>query len=106
MQGLPYINAAKLWYAKVLWVLLLLGGIAGMTLHLYFLIDQYLQFDVQVSVTLGFNNLHFPAVTICNVNAVKKSETNTLSQQLQSFIETTDPSNITPKVILLLLPFS
>lgn len=92
MQGLPWINAAKLWYAKVFWVFLLLCGIAGMTLHLYSLIDQFLQFDVQVSISLGFNHLVLPAVTVCNVNAVKKSELNIMSEALQSLVAQTDPS--------------
>ena len=98
MQGLPYINAAKLWYAKFLWIILLLGGIAGMTLHLYFLIDQYTDFDVQVSVTLGFSNLDFPAVTVCNVNAIKKSELVHVSEQLQALVAQTDPARVNPKV--------
>ena len=98
MQGLPYINAAKLWYAKVLWVIILLGGIAGMTLHLYFLIDQFTDFDVQVSISLGFSNLAFPAVTICNVNAVRKSQLHAVSQQLQSLVAQTDPNNVQPPV--------
>ncbi|CAG2191815.1 ENACB [Mytilus edulis] len=98
MQGLPWINAAKLWYAKVFWVFLLLCGIAGMTLHLYSLIDQFLQFDVQVSISLGFNHLVLPAVTVCNVNAVKKSELNIMSEALQSLVAQTDPSrfNVPP----------
>ncbi|XP_063437774.1 FMRFamide-activated amiloride-sensitive sodium channel-like [Mytilus trossulus] len=92
MQGLPWINAAKLWYAKVFWVFLLLCGIAGMTLHLYSLIEQFLQFDVQVSISLGFNHLVLPAVTVCNVNAVKKSELNIMSEALQSLVTQTDPA--------------
>ncbi|CAC5384945.1 unnamed protein product [Mytilus coruscus] len=96
MQGLPWINAAKLWYAKVFWIFLLLCGIAGMTLHLYSLIDQFLQFDVQVSISLGFNHLVLPAVTVCNVNAVKQSELNIMSEALQSLVTQTDPSRVNP----------
>ena len=96
MQGLPYINSAKLSYARALWVFILLCGIAGMILHLYFLIDQFTDFDVQVSVSLGFNNLAFPAVTICNVNAVRKSQLNIASEKLQSLVAQTDPQKLRP----------
>lgn len=73
MQGVGYIKSAKLWYSRALWVFLLLVAIGWMVFHLYYLISHFLELPIQTKISLGFNNLPFPAVTICNMNAVKWS---------------------------------
>lgn len=84
MQGVPHINYATMWYARLLWTLILILGTAGMALHLYYLINQFVQWPVQTEIKLGFDNLRFPAVTICNVNAIQNSKINLSSPALQS----------------------
>ena len=86
MQGVPYINSAKFWYAKLLWTILLICCTAGMTLHLYYLINQFLQWPIQTKIELGFSNLNFPAVTICNVNPIRNSKVYMASEHLQSLL--------------------
>lgn len=86
MQGVPYINSSKFWYAKLLWTILLLSCTAGMTLHLYYLINQFLQWPIQTKIELGFSNLNFPAVTICNVNPIRNSKVYMASEHLQSLL--------------------
>ncbi|XP_071179225.1 FMRFamide-activated amiloride-sensitive sodium channel-like [Mytilus edulis] len=94
MQGVAYINSAKVWYAKIIWTFLLIGCTAGMGLHLYYLINQFLLFPVQTKIELGFSNLIFPAVTICNVNPIRMSKIDMASQQIQSLIEQLEWSNL------------
>ncbi|XP_063446611.1 degenerin unc-8-like [Mytilus trossulus] len=88
MQGVGYINSAKLLYAKVIWTFLLIGCTAGMGLHLYYLIYHFMQFPVQTKIELGFSNLIFPAVTICNVNPIRTSKLDMASENIQSLVET------------------
>lgn len=94
MQGVAYINSAKVWYAKIIWTFLLISCTAGMGLHLYYLINQFLLFPVQTKIELGFSNLIFPAVTICNVNPIRMSKIDMASQQIQSLIEQLEWSNL------------
>ncbi|KAL3869177.1 hypothetical protein ACJMK2_041888 [Sinanodonta woodiana] len=74
MQGVPYIQSAKFWWARLIWVILTLGAIAAMVFHLYTIFSQYYQWPKQTTISLGFDNLQFPAVTICNVNVLRKSQ--------------------------------
>ncbi|XP_060082850.1 amiloride-sensitive sodium channel subunit beta-like [Ylistrum balloti] len=95
LQGVGYINNARLIGAKVVWVLLLLGAIGGMIFHLYFLFDQYFTWPVITKLSLGFNNLEMPSITICNTNAVKRSELNTLTTKLQQYVAQVDRAIMT-----------
>ncbi|KAJ8305273.1 LOW QUALITY PROTEIN: hypothetical protein KUTeg_015818, partial [Tegillarca granosa] len=57
MQGVPYINNARLWYAKAAWVFLLLVAIGVMAAHLWYLCDQFFDWPKLTKITLGFDNL-------------------------------------------------
>jgi len=57
-----------------------------MTSHLYYLINQFLQWPIQTKIELGFSNLNFPAVTICNVNPIRNSKVYMASEHLQSLL--------------------
>jgi len=96
MQGVPYINSAKLKKAKVIWTILLLGAIGVMIFHLYFLCSQFFAWPKITKVTLGFSNLQLPAVTLCNVNAIRKSKLNMASKHMQNFVAAVDPSVFNP----------
>ena len=98
MQGIPYINSAKLPVARILWTLLLLGAVGGMIYHLYYLFDNFLQFPKITKIELGFNNLRFPDVTVCNVNIIKQRSLQYLdeSDELVTLIEALKPENVAP----------
>ncbi|XP_061169102.1 amiloride-sensitive sodium channel subunit alpha-like isoform X2 [Saccostrea echinata] len=97
MQGVGYINSARFWYSKAIWVFLLLVAFGWMIFHLIYLISQFLELPVQTKISLGFNSLQFPAVTVCNMNVVKKSELHTTSIGLQNLVAITDPSRFDPR---------
>ncbi|XP_062617799.1 amiloride-sensitive sodium channel subunit alpha-like [Saccostrea cucullata] len=97
MQGVGYINSARFWYSKAIWVFLLMVAFGWMIFHLVYLISQFLELPVQTKISLGFNSLQFPAVTVCNMNVVKKSELHTTSVGLQNLVGITDPSRFDPR---------
>ncbi|KAH3699081.1 hypothetical protein DPMN_074035 [Dreissena polymorpha] len=100
MVGVPYINRAKFWWAKLIWSILLLGAIAVMILHLWYLFDQWYSWPKQTNVELGFSALGFPQVTICNTNIMKKHrlETSNESQAwpLKKLAKDMNPENLVP----------
>ncbi|KAK3096142.1 hypothetical protein FSP39_023666 [Pinctada imbricata] len=96
MQGVPYIKNAKLKSAKLIWTLLLLSAIGALIYHMYFLVDQFLLFPKITMVSLGFNELVLPAVTICNVNTFMRSYTGNASRKLQRLVESVDPDQLDP----------
>ncbi|OWF34802.1 degenerin deg-1-like [Mizuhopecten yessoensis] len=95
LQGIGYINSARLLGAKIVWVILLLGAIGGMIFHLYFLFDQFFAWPVLTKLSLGFSNLEMPAITICNSNALKRSGLSLMDNRLQQFVTQIDQA-ITP----------
>lgn len=96
MQGVGYIKSAKLWYSRALWAFLLLVAIGWMVFHLFYLISQFLELPIQTKISLGFNNLQFPAVTLCNMNAVKWSRLPDTPLDLQEIVAKTDPDQFNP----------
>ncbi|XP_033736990.1 amiloride-sensitive sodium channel subunit gamma-like [Pecten maximus] len=93
MQGVPYINSARLWYAKLIWTCLLVIAIGWMCFHLYYLITQFLLWPIQTKIKLSFSNLEMPAVTICNVNPIRISTIDRASKPLQDLVKYVDPSS-------------
>ncbi|XP_053395305.1 amiloride-sensitive sodium channel subunit beta-like [Mercenaria mercenaria] len=95
MVGVPYIHMTKLWWAKVIWSVLLLGAIVVMSLHLWFLFDQYYNWPVITKVELGFKTLEFPQVTICNTNIMHKKRfyDSTGAEELRQLVEDLEPEN-------------
>ncbi|KAK3083686.1 hypothetical protein FSP39_001469 [Pinctada imbricata] len=97
MQGCAYIYTARVWYARLLWILLLLAAIGGMIFHLYYLTNQYIAFPKVTKMTLNFSNLPFPAVTICNTNIIRLSQLNKTDQVIQDLVNKTNPKKFNPK---------
>ncbi|KAH3773654.1 hypothetical protein DPMN_175022 [Dreissena polymorpha] len=98
MVGIPYINRAKFWWAKLIWSIMLLGAISAMILHLWYLFDQWYAWPKQTSVELGFNTLAFPQVTICNTNKMKRHNLEGLNDSqgwlLKELVKDMDPKNL------------
>ncbi|KAK3092474.1 hypothetical protein FSP39_003287 [Pinctada imbricata] len=96
MQGVPYINNAKLTGAKIIWTILLVASLAAMTYHLIFLCDQFFGYPKITKISLGFDELVLPAVTICNVNPFMKSQMDKVSKKLKKL--TNSVMNFTTEV--------
>ncbi|XP_050401041.1 amiloride-sensitive sodium channel subunit gamma-2 [Patella vulgata] len=98
MQGVPNINNSKHWFQKLIWSVLLVGSMVAMTFHLKFLFDTYYAWPKHSTVSLGFNSLEFPAVTICNVNPIRQSKIHLGSAALRNIVSVTSPENIVKKM--------
>lgn len=97
MQGVSYIHDSKRLIARGIWICLLLGAIAFLLFHLYYLFDQFFRWPKQTKITLGFSNLKFPALTICNVNIVRKSKLHMASERMRTFTDSLSPENLIRK---------
>ncbi|XP_060578294.1 amiloride-sensitive sodium channel subunit beta-like isoform X2 [Ruditapes philippinarum] len=98
MVGVAYIDNAKFWWAKIIWSIMLLAALAAMTLHLWYLIDQYTQWPVQTKIALGFETLPFPEVTICNTNIMHRGRFDKFSgaKELKILVKELQPENLVP----------
>ncbi|XP_076462883.1 acid-sensing ion channel 4-A-like [Babylonia areolata] len=85
----------KMWEApyrplKVLWMLAFLTACAVMVFQLYELFDEFLSFPTKTVVKLKFSPLPLPALTLCNVNPIRKSFARNLSCSLQNLLNIPD----------------
>lgn len=98
MTGVTYISNAKFWWAKLIWCIMLVAAMVIMGLHLWYLFDQYYSWPVQTKISLGFDALPFPEVTICNTNIIHSRRLNQYSeaQKLKALLEALRPENIAP----------
>jgi hypothetical protein len=98
MVGVPYINAARFWWAKVIWSFLLLVALGFMCLHLWYTFDQYYSWPKTTKFELGFDTLKFPEVTICNTNVMHKGRLDKFNgaEELKQLIVALQPANLVP----------
>ncbi|XP_041366658.1 uncharacterized protein LOC121381416 [Gigantopelta aegis] len=94
MVGVGYINSSKSRLAKLAWTVLLLASMVALTFHLKYLFDIYYDWPKQTKVALGFSALEFPAVTICNVNPLRKSYLYMTSAELRSLVSELTPDKM------------
>ncbi|KAF8784707.1 Acid-sensing ion channel 1C like protein [Argiope bruennichi] len=74
IHGLRRISETENTIGKVLWTLIFLTALAGLTYHCSFLIQKYLKFSkVTTTEEIHAKELDFPALTVCNLNILKKS---------------------------------
>ena len=94
VHGVPKIVASKHMYQKVVWILMLLLTSGYLMYQLSKLGTAYYSRPIKTTVSLEFENLKFPAITVCNMNPIKKHSLTKSSSQIQRIL---DP---TTKVIL------
>ncbi|XP_022106897.1 degenerin mec-10-like [Acanthaster planci] len=74
-HGLPNIHRSKSFLSKAAWTLLFFAGVTALTIQVISLVTTYLKFEYTVSLDVRFDrSLNFPAVTVCNINPVRKSK--------------------------------
>lgn len=60
---------------RVMWIIVFFGMFAYMTFQIITLCQQYFNYPVELKITLRTAHvLEFPAVTICNINPVRKEQ--------------------------------
>ncbi|KAI8786722.1 amiloride-sensitive sodium channel subunit gamma-2, partial [Biomphalaria glabrata] len=86
LHGIVFAVDSKHTLNRSLWILILLGATAALTVQLYNNINRYFEYGTRSEIHLGFSSLEFPAITLCNVNIMRMSMLNESSSDLQEFI--------------------
>ncbi|CAD5113570.1 DgyrCDS2734 [Dimorphilus gyrociliatus] len=73
MHAIPYILRAKTLVARVLWTVVFLAGSGVMIWHLVTLTQKYLDYNINSRLTIKYENLIIPSVTVCNNNPFRNS---------------------------------
>lgn len=98
LNGVPFISASKNPYVKAIWSLLLAAAIGAMTYHLYSLLSNFLEYKKHTKVGLNYSNLQFPAITICNINILRKSKLNETPDEIQEYAQKMDPDEMMGRI--------
>ena len=71
---------------------------------------QYLDHSTSTKTDIGFANLEFPSVTVCNMNPIRYSKLNESTAEMQNFIHQIEQAEQNPgrggrkKVQMILFP--
>ncbi|XP_021358354.1 degenerin-like protein unc-105 isoform X2 [Mizuhopecten yessoensis] len=86
VHGVAHIIVAKQTYKKILWITLWLLTVGALCYQIFKLSSLFLSRPKQTSLDLKFGALHFPAVSFCNINPLKKMQLDELSIPLKFFM--------------------
>ncbi|XP_059164362.1 acid-sensing ion channel 1C-like [Physella acuta] len=99
LNGMPYIVRSRTCFVKIVWTILFLAAVGAMIYHLYSLLTKFFDYNKTSKVSLNFSTLPFPAVTICNVNVLRKSKLeNSSIDNIQDLVAKMNPEAIKQKV--------
>nr|CAD2172465.1 unnamed protein product [Meloidogyne enterolobii] len=73
-HGIPMAAQATKWYAKWMWIIISLLSVGIFIYSVLGVLEKYQRREKIVSVQLRFDNVPFPAITICNLNPFKREE--------------------------------
>ena len=68
------LSSANKWYSKSFWALIFIACSAACVYNLYLIFINYYSYPTATNIYLGYEPLSFPTVTICNLNAIRKSQ--------------------------------
>ncbi|ESN98358.1 hypothetical protein HELRODRAFT_177242 [Helobdella robusta] len=78
-------------FKKIFWICFTFAATAVLIFNLYRQIQKYFDYSVSVGISIQHaNDIDFPAITLCNINPVKKS-------QFQRNYQTTTSAPVLPK---------
>ncbi|KAK2167592.1 hypothetical protein LSH36_26g10056 [Paralvinella palmiformis] len=86
LQGVPFISRAGRWYTKTFWTVIFLGALAAMLQQTFQICEKYYSYKTTSSVSIGYDKLPFPSVTICNINPIRRSKVNELGGPIAAFV--------------------
>ena len=93
LQGIAYIHRSKKWYRAAFWLTVFLAAVAATTVQTYSVFSKYYSYLTTASVGMGYDNLAFPTVTICNMNPIRRSASSRFSDELEDFFQTIRPND-------------
>ena len=75
-ENIAYVQCLRLVLGplkKLVWLVLSLASVVGVTYSLYLMVDTYLAYKVTTAVEMkAKTQLDFPGVTVCNLNPLRK----------------------------------
>ena len=80
IHGLSLVVRPKSKLFKIFWTLVVFSGFIGLSLHLYNIINMYLEYKYTESTYEKRNGYHFPDVTMCNINGISSSNLRDVSK--------------------------
>ena len=90
-QGIPFIYRSRYILAKFIWIFFFLVALTCTIGHYYLVAHKYLTRGVTTKVTVGYSDLPFPSVSICNINPIRQSAVGNDIQPLRSFLDAIEP---------------
>ncbi len=93
LQGIPFIKKSNNWWSTTFWYLAFTGATVLAFYQLYYVIDNFLQKQYSTVIELGFGQLDFPSVTVCNLNSVRVTAAQMEAPQLDAFFRSLHPTN-------------
>ena len=74
------------------WVVLFLGALSIITLQTYYIVSKYFSYPSETIIQLAFEQeMDFPAVTVCNLNPIRKSAIMRPDSPFHDFKDDPDP---------------
>ena len=88
------INYDCRWYAKLFWIVVLLGATTMWIVHSVVLIQSYIAFNTTSQVVISSGTLNFPTVSLCNINPVREGQIDNFgNDNLRDLLELLTPKN-------------
>lgn len=79
VHGISRIVSDRPKYLRFLWLFAFLGLLSFGVYQVTSIILNFHQYPTKTNFKIGFDPLPFPAITICNMNKIKKSKMNTIN---------------------------
>ncbi|KAI6218336.1 hypothetical protein M3Y99_01717000 [Aphelenchoides fujianensis] len=74
LHGIPHLAQSRSWPVGIVWAIVVVAMLAGFFYLLIDTVQQYLDYETLISVTLVNEEASFPSVTICNNSPYKASK--------------------------------
>ena len=85
IHGLPCVVRQSHTSMRIIWTFIVFGGFTGLSLHLYHIIDSYLQYKSTESAFEKRTSFKFPDVTVCNLQGISSSNFRNILQKNTQF---------------------
>lgn len=98
VTGPSYIATSRHLMSKAIWFVFFLGAI-GMTVYMVTInFTRYFSWPIQTGISLGYAELPFPMVTICNTNPFRLSTMDIAGEDLAEFVSNLNPESFARSV--------
>ncbi|KAL5007157.1 hypothetical protein ScPMuIL_015963 [Solemya velum] len=95
LHGVPRIVSSTRWYRKLIWLILVLTVVCYLIVQLTDLYKVFMKNPIKTSIRMKYQpTMSFPAVTLCNVNPIRKSKLKDFENALSNYTGESYPAEI------------